>query len=74
MTELHRGHMFDDDACCVDCGFDGAEWSHWRNYTYEGKASPGIKQPLCTKIGRKRNMWLEWATDWEEDYWREESC
>jgi hypothetical protein len=68
MNELHRGHLFDEDACCVDCGFDGAEWRSLLQYT------AGMKAPLCTKIGRKRNMWLEWATDWEEGYWEEESC
>ena len=35
-------------------------------------ALAAIKQPMCSKIGRKHNMWLERATDWEEDYWKEE--
>jgi hypothetical protein len=66
MNELHRGHLFDEDACCVDCGFDGAEWRSLLQYT------TGMKAPLCTKIGRKHNMWLERATDWEDDYWKGE--
>lgn len=41
-------HDFDHDAVCTKCGFDGAEWSHWKNWTYEGKANPDAKQPLCT--------------------------
>lgn len=40
-------HEFDDDACCIHCGFDGAEWSHWKKNTHEGRASDE-KQPLCT--------------------------
>ena len=42
----HRPHEFDDDACCIHCGFDGAEWAHWKRNTYEGKASDA-RQPLC---------------------------
>lgn len=41
-------HDFDDDAVCTKCGFDGAEWWHWKHMTYEGKAQPEAKQPLCT--------------------------
>jgi len=33
------GHKFDDDGCCINCGFDGAEHHHWRNNTYEGRAA-----------------------------------
>lgn len=40
-------HVWDDDACCIKCGFDGAEWAHWKRNTHEGKASDA-KQPLCT--------------------------
>lgn len=42
-------HEYDEDAVCIHCGFDGAEWSHWKNYTYEGKASSWVKTPLCNK-------------------------
>ncbi len=41
-------HDFDDDAVCTKCGFDGAEWWHWKHMTYEGKAQPDAKQPRCT--------------------------
>jgi hypothetical protein len=44
----NRQHEWDDDAVCVRCGFDGAEWWHWRHNTYEGKAADGARQPLCT--------------------------
>jgi hypothetical protein len=46
-----RGHNFDEDAVCLDCGFDGAEWAHWKHHTWEGKASDA-KRPQCTHIGR----------------------
>ncbi len=39
-------HQYDEDACCIKCGFDGAEWSHWKHHTYEGKASDE-KYPIC---------------------------
>ncbi len=29
MSHADRGHYFDEDAVCVDCGFDGAEWHYW---------------------------------------------
>lgn len=43
------GHEWDDDAVCIYCGFDGAEWHHWKHHTYEGKAQPDAKPPLCTR-------------------------
>lgn len=43
------GHEWDDDAVCIHCGFDGAEWHHWKHHTYEGKAQPEAKPPLCTR-------------------------
>jgi len=39
-------HIYDDDACCTRCGFDGAEWSHWKRNTWEGRASDA-RMPLC---------------------------
>ena len=44
-----RRHEFDDDACCIHCGFDGAEWHHWKHNTYEGRAQPDAKAPLCVE-------------------------
>lgn len=41
-------HDFDEDAVCRKCGFDGAEWWHWKHMTYEGKAQPEARQPACT--------------------------
>lgn len=41
-------HEWDEDACCIHCGFDGAEWYYWKHSTYEGRAS-AQKQPLCTR-------------------------
>jgi hypothetical protein len=46
-------HDFDEDAVCVHCGFDGAEWWHWKHQTYEGKASDA-KQPSCTEYDEQR--------------------
>ena len=57
------GHEFDEDACCIHCGFDGAEWYWWRHNTYEGKDSEE-SQPDC-KQGRRHlaNSYSE--TEWE---------
>lgn len=27
--------------------FDGAEWYWWKHSTYEGRAQPEARQPLC---------------------------
>jgi len=40
-------HHFDSDAVCHLCGFDGAEWSHWKGHTAEGKAHPEMQMPIC---------------------------
>lgn len=42
-------HEWDDDGCCVHCGFDGAEHWHWVHNTYEGRAADANKQklPVC---------------------------
>ena len=42
-----RPHEWDDDGCCIHCGFDGAEWHWWKHSTYEGRAQPEARQPLC---------------------------
>ena len=42
-----RDHEWDDDGCCIHCGFDGAEWHWWRHSTYEGRAQPEAKRPPC---------------------------
>jgi hypothetical protein len=47
-------HEFDDDAVCIHCNFDGAEWSHWKRNTYEGRASDA-KAPLC----ERRQTWAD---------------
>lgn len=39
-------HRFDDDGVCTRCGFDGAEWHHWKTQTYEGRSSI-VSLPLC---------------------------
>jgi hypothetical protein len=59
-----RGHNFDEDAVCTDCGFDGAEWAHWRHHTWEGKAQPEAKKPLCTHMGRPRDVYQPRQDDW----------
>lgn len=41
-------HEWDDDGCCIHCGFDGAEWWHWKHNTYEGRASDK-KEPPCKR-------------------------
>lgn len=46
-TSTDRRHEYDDDGCCIHCGFDGAEWWHWKRNTYEGQGSD-LEQPECT--------------------------
>lgn len=41
-------HEWDDDGCCLHCGFDGAEWAWWKT-TYEGKARPDVQMPRCRR-------------------------
>lgn len=48
-------HEFDDDAVCVICGFDGAEWKHLQ--------TPGELQPLC-KQGAERKEILRINQRW----------
>lgn len=43
---LNNGHEWDDDGCCVHCGFDGAEYWWWRRDTYEGRAM-ATEMPKC---------------------------
>jgi len=45
--EQTKQHAYDIDCTCVVCGFDGAEFHWWKHHTYEGKASPDIKEPEC---------------------------
>lgn len=45
-------HDFDEDGVCTRCGLDGAEWVWWKRDTYEGKANPDAKMPLCVQINR----------------------
>jgi len=40
-------HEWNEDAVCRHCGFDGAEFWHWKHNTYEGRASD-MTQPECT--------------------------
>jgi hypothetical protein len=58
-----RHHEWDDDGCCLHCNFDGAEWHWWKNSTYEGRAQPYAKQPLCierqeTALERRAKLYL----------------
>ena len=68
-----KGHLFDNDAVCVDCNFDAAEFSHWRNYTYEGKAQPEVKAPACTRGDRDHNQWLPREYELDNDEWPEDT-
>lgn len=51
-------HDFDDDCVCIHCGFDGAEWHHWKHRTYEGRASDA-QQPECTYAQRSTRSKIE---------------
>lgn len=46
-------HEFDDDAFCIKCGFDGAEWYWWKHSTYEWRASDA-KMPTCKALEGSR--------------------
>jgi hypothetical protein len=51
-------HTWDEDAVCVHCEFDGAEWHHWKRSTYEGQAS-SLVLPACSVYSaelRKSNV------------------
>jgi hypothetical protein len=52
-----RGHNFDEDAVCTDCGFDGAEWSHLRRHAHPDDRDLNAKPPLCTHVGRAVDEW-----------------
>lgn len=47
--EKQTTHEWDDDGCCVHCGFDGAEWEWWKKETYEGRAQPEAEMPPCVE-------------------------
>lgn len=44
-----RHHEWDDDGCCVRCGFDGAEWRDWvmRVYGAMGWKEREARMPPC---------------------------
>ena len=44
---LNNWHEWDEDGCCIHCGFDGAEYLWWRRDTYEGRAM-ATEMPKCT--------------------------
>lgn len=48
MTTINE-HQFDEDGCCIHCGFDGAEWHWWKHSTYEGRAQPQARMPRCVE-------------------------
>lgn len=59
ITLTAKPHTFDNDGVCIHCGLDGAEWSHWRRNTWEGRAAEDVHQPECTVLDdaqRQRNV------------------
>lgn len=55
-------HIYDDDGCCIICGFDMAEYSHWINNTYEGRAAKennNATRPECKVLSE---------SDWQNKY------
>ena len=46
-------HTYDEDAVCIHCGFDGAEWHHWRFNTHEGHAMQ-TPAPSCNQQFNKK--------------------
>lgn len=49
IAEYRLSHDFDDDAVCVKCGFDGAEWWHYRQTQHPDDRDPNERQPECTR-------------------------
>jgi hypothetical protein len=41
-------HEYDEDGCCIHCGFDGAEWSWLRLCVPKHERGDYPKQPVCT--------------------------
>jgi hypothetical protein len=48
-TELTEQHDLDEDACCVICGFDAAEWWHLERHKPKEERE---RQPECTAEGK----------------------
>jgi hypothetical protein len=47
--ELPR-HEYDDDSCCIRCGFDGAEWWHLERMKPKQDRE---REPACTAQRRR---------------------
>lgn len=45
---LLGAHEFDDDGCCIHCGFDGAEWHHLKQHMHPDDVCSQERQPRCT--------------------------
>lgn len=72
-----KHHDWDEDGCCYHCGFDGAEWHHWKTQTYEGRALAGVdsgenkmripecieRQPVTIPAGSIVRVWR--GSRWE---------
>lgn len=41
-------HEYDEDGVCVICGFDGAEWVHYRASQHPDDRDPNERTPQCT--------------------------
>lgn len=64
-------HHFDSDCVCHLCGFDGAEWDHWKKHTYEGKAQPDIKEPICPNSNLDATEYDRPDYEYDpDDYWQ----
>ena len=58
-------HEVDEDACCIHCGFDAAEWWHLEKHKPKEDRQP---QPPCERRVRPTTtqraygeMWGRWA-------------
>jgi hypothetical protein len=49
LEQVTQQHELDEDACCIRCGFDAAEWWHLERQKPEGERDP---QPECTAVGK----------------------
>lgn len=41
------GHEFTEDGICSHCGYEGADFHHWKHHTPEGLASDATCPPCA---------------------------
>lgn len=60
-------HEFDDDACCIHCGHDGAEEAHLRKLGYEvGRSSCSVWDERVRAQNRARYQAAQPSAGWDD--------